>query len=101
MGKRKKNTQNVVKVDLGDYALKESGALPVLIQHSSKDRRRIEQTVHRIPALEPSLPPAFDPRPVVEEAEEDEYAMFLDVEPTGEDGGGDRVRSRFSPLFCL
>ena len=98
MGKRKKNTQNVVKVDLGDYAFKESGALPVLVQHLSKDRCRIEQTVHQIPALEPSLPPAFNPRPVLEEAEEEDV-IFFDVEPPAEGGGGDRVCSNFSHLF--
>jgi len=99
MGKRKKNTQNVVNIDLGDYAFEDGRVLPVLVQHSSKDGRRIEQTIHRIPAPGPSLPPAFDPRPVVEEAEED--APFFDFEPPGGGDGGDRVCSCFSLLFSV
>ena len=59
MGKRKKAT-NVVKIDLGDIFKKEE-ALPVLVQHLSKDHRQIEQTVHNIPVLQPSQPPQPNP----------------------------------------
>ena len=98
MGKRKKKAENIVKVDFGDYAFEESGILPVLVQHSSKDGRRIEQAIHRIPALEPSPSPAFDPRLVVEEADNNEDTILFDVEPPDGDNGGDRVRSRVSPF---
>ena len=97
MGRRKKNTQNVVKVDLGDFIFSKTEQLPVLVQHLSKDGRRIGRTVHQIPGLQPDPPPlAFDPRPLVAE---DEDAMFLDTEPPGGGNGRDRVRSRSSPLF--
>ena len=104
MGKRKKAT-NVVKIDLGDIFKKEE-ALPVLVQHSSKDRRRIERTVHSIPVLQPSQPPqppqpnplSFDPCPMVAEYEDD---VFIDTELHDEGNDGDRVRSRFPPLFRI
>lgn len=89
MGKRKRNAQNVVKVDLGALVLKKSKALPVLVQHSSKDGRRIEQTVHEIPALPPDpYLLAFDPCPVVTEDEDD---VFLGTEPSSEGNEGGRV----------
>ena len=89
MGKRKKAT-NVVKIDLGDIFKKEE-ALPVLVQHSSKDRRRIERTVHSIPVLQPSQPPqpnplSFDPCPMVAEYEDD---VFIDTELHDEGNDGD------------
>lgn len=101
MGKRKKNAKNVVKVDLGDLTIKNSRALPVLVQNLSRDGRRIEQTVHKIPIPRLNPPPlAFDPCPVVAEDEDD---TFFDVQHLGEEdeGGedGDCVCSYFSPLF--
>jgi len=103
MGKRKQKAHNVVKVNLGEYAFKETGTLPVVVQHSSKDGRRIEQTIHQVPMSQPNPPPLrFDPRPVVEEVEEDEAAFlgFFNVEPPSGGNGGDRVRSHFS-LFSF
>ena len=102
MGKRKKNAQNVVKVDLGDYNFRKSEALPVLVQNLSKDGRRIEQTIHQIPTLQPKPPPlAFDPCPVVEEPEEGgDTPFFGDELPSGVDGT-DRVRSRFFTFICF
>ena len=102
MGKRKRKATNVVKVDLGDITIKKNTALPVLVQHLSKDGRRIEQTVHRIPIPRSNPSPlTFDPYPVVAEDEDD---TFFDIEPPGgEDGGdgGDRVCSRFYPLLDI
>jgi len=99
MGKWKRHTQNVVKVDLGDLIFTKSQLLPVLVQHLSKDGRRIEQTVHQIPALQPNPPPlAFDPCPV---AIEDNNAIFPDIEPPGGENGGDHVCSCFFPLFAV
>jgi len=63
MGKRKKNSQNVVKVDLSDTAF---GKGKLIVGHSSKDGRRVEQKVHRIPAPQQNLPPpTFNPSPVI------------------------------------
>jgi hypothetical protein len=94
MGKRKKNAQNVVKVDLGDCTFGGSNALPVLVQHTSKDGRRIEKTVHKILARQSDPPlPTFEPRPVVTEVEDD---MFIDVGSSSGEHGGDCVRSCFS-----
>ena len=109
MGKRKRQAPNVVKVDLRDVTFKKSDMLPVLVQNLSKDGRRIEQTVHKIPAPRPTRPNpsplvfdppplSFDPCPVVAEHEDN---VFFDTEPTGGENGGDRVRSRFSPLFSV
>ena len=98
MGKRKKNAQNVVKVDLGDLIFTKSEPLPVLVQNLSKDGRRIKQTIHQIPAPQlnpPSL--TFDPCPVFAE---DEDTVFLDAEPPSGGGSGeDHVRSRSFPFF--
>ena len=104
MGKRKRKAHNVVKVDLGDFTVKKSDALPVLVQHLSKDHRRIEQTVHQIPISRSNPPPpTFDPCPVVaEDGSGDD--IFFDVEPLGEEDreqGGDRVCLHFSSLFCV
>ena len=103
MGKHKKAT-NVVKIDLGDIFKKEE-ALPVLVQHSSKDCCRIEQTVHSIPAPQPPQPPqpnpsplSFDPCPMVAEDEDD---VFISTKPHGEGNDGDHVRSHFPPLFRI
>lgn len=93
MKNHKKRALNVVKVDLGELAIKKSKTLPVIVQHLSKDGRRIEQTVHEIPAPQPNpLLLAFDPSPVVPE---DNGGIFLNTEPSNE-GSEDRVRSHFS-----
>jgi len=102
MGKRKRPARNIVKVDLGDFIFTKSEPLPVFVQHSSKDGRRIEQTVHQIPAPQSNPPPlGFDPCPVTveDDDEDDEDDVFPGVEPPGGEDDGDRVRSRFSPLF--
>ena len=105
MGKRKKKVQNVIKVDLGDF---KSEPLPVLVQHLSKDGRRIAQTIHRLPPLPtvhefpplPTSPPSltFDPCPVVAE---DEDTVFPDTESPRGENGGEHVRPHFSPHFSV
>lgn len=70
MGKRKKAAQNIVKLDVGDFAFEKGEILPVLVQHSSRDGRRIEQTVHKVPTPRPNPPPpSYDPSPVFEDVE--------------------------------
>jgi len=67
MGKRKKVPGNIVKIDLKEYAVKGGEILPFLVQHSSKDGRHIEQTVHKVPDTWNNLPPpTFDPSPAFE-----------------------------------
>ena len=93
MGKRKK-VPNVVKVDIGDCGFKKGEILPLLVQHSSKDGRRVGQTVHKIPTPRQNPPPStFDPSPVPEDIRD--YA-FPDVgEPIGELAGSEHVSSCF------
>jgi len=86
MGKRKK-APNVVKIDIGELGKTE--VLPVLVQHSSKDGRRVERTMHQVPTPWQNLPPStFDPSPVLEDTH-----AFSD-EPMGEPNGSERVSSR-------
>jgi hypothetical protein len=89
MGKQKKITQNIVKVDLGDLLFTKDESLPVLIQHLSEDGCRVRQTVHQI-AVPPLNPPSlgFDPCPV---ATEDEDVVFFDIEPLSGVNLGDCV----------
>lgn len=95
MGKRKRNARNVVKVDVEDCKIREEG-IPVLVQHASKDGRRVEQAVHQVPKPRQDPPPAFKPAP-----------KFGDVqgctfpngdEPTGEIDNSERVSPFFSFL---
>ena len=91
MGKRKK-VQNVVKVDVGDY-------LPVLVQHTSKDGRRIDRAIHQIPTPTPQKNPphsTFIPSPALADTQ-DHVFSYVD-EPMGEPNSSDRVRPRF-PLY--
>ena len=69
MGKRKK-AQNIVKVDVSEYAFRKGELLPVLVQHSSKDGRRIEQVRHSVPTPQKHQPPpTFNPSPVLYDPE--------------------------------
>ena len=84
MGKRKKKSQNVVKLDLRE-------AVPLLVQQSSKDGRRVEQSVHNIPTpqIHPP-PPTFDPSPLFATAED---CVFPEVcDSTGELSSTEHVR---------
>jgi len=109
MGKRKKNSQNVVKVDLSDTDFGKRTLLPVVIMHSSKDGCRVEQTVHRIPTLQQNLPPpTFNPSPVVNDAWDDAwddawyYAFPDDGDATVKPNGAEPVRPYFlSFIFAL
>lgn len=68
MGKRKKNTQNVVKIDLNDTNFGKTKLLAVVVRQVSKDGRRVDQTVHRIPTSQQNPPPpTFSPSPVVDD----------------------------------
>ena len=69
MGKRKK-VSNVVKVDVTEYAFRKGEVLPVLVQHSSKDGRRIEQARHNVPTpRKHQPPPTFNPSPALSDTE--------------------------------
>lgn len=85
MGKCKRATQNVVKIDIGDY-------LPVVVQQSSKDGCRINRTVHQVPVPTPQQdlpPPTFNPSPVFEDTQ---GHVFPDVDdPMGEPSGSEHV----------
>lgn len=96
MGKRKK-ANNVVKVDLGGLGFGKAEVLPVLIQQSSKDGRRVERTVHHVakPQQDP-LPPAFVPSPVIDIMQGVEPSEALD-----EFDGSGRVRLRPRSLVCF
>lgn len=93
MGKRKK-AQNVVKIDLGEGAFRKRESLPVLVQQSSKDGRRMEETIHKIAAPRDKPPaPTFDPSPT--------YVAPRDAppgvcDPMGEPDGPARVCPLFS-----
>jgi len=93
MGKRKKAPGNIVKIDLEEYAVKGGEILPILVQHSSKDGRRIEQTVHEVPNPRNNLPPpTFNPSPAFEAAWDNMFPELC------ESDGTERVRPRFLPL---
>lgn len=94
MVKRKRVT-NVIKVDVDDFAFGEE-VVPVLVQQSSKDGRRIEKTLHKVPEpRQDPLPSTFNPSPSFEDAQEH---VFDDVlEPTDERNGPERVSLHFLP----
>ena len=99
MGKRKK-PQNVVKVDLGEMFRKGEAIIPVVVQHSSKDGRRLEQTVHNVATPQDQQPgPSFNPSPAYDAAESwaspDVGDPILESDPT------DRVRPRFSLRYVF
>lgn len=96
MGKRKK-AQNIVKIDMGDYAIAKGTVLPVLVQQLSKDGRRFEQTVHPVPTPQQHpLPSTFDPSPSVEDAPG--YTFHDASEPMDERDGPERVSPSLLPL---
>ena len=78
MGKRKNKFKNVVKIDLGEYEFGGEDVLPVLVQQSSKDGRRVEKTIHKVPAPQaiPSTP-VFDPSPM--------FKVTQDASPDAQD----------------
>ena len=95
MGKRKKG-KNIVKVDVTDYAFTKGETLPVLVHHSSRDGRRFEQVLHKVPTprrLQP--PPTFNPSPAFGATET--RASFVGDEPTDEPVSSERVSSCFLP----
>jgi len=109
MGKRKKNSQNVVKLDLSDTNLGKRKVFPVIVGHSSKDGRRAGQTVHQIPTSEQTiLPPTFDPSPVVNNTWDESWDDAWDNafpeadDTTGEPNSQEPVRPCFISLqFAL
>lgn len=100
MGKRKK-PQNVVKVDLGEDIFKKGETItPIIIQHSSKDSRRLEQTVHSV-ATPQDQPPAhtFNPSPAYDAAQS--WVSPEVNDPMLEPDSTDRVRPRFSLQYVF
>ena len=107
MGKRKNKLRNLVKVDLEEYEL------PVLVQQSSRDGRRVEKTIHKVPVprANPPRPRAnppppranpppltFDPSPMFEDTQD---ASPDAQDPGGEPTGAERVRPRFLSPKCF
>lgn len=98
MGKRKK-LQNLVKIDLGEDIFETEVTLPILVQQSSQDGRRMRQTVYKIPAPREGPPaPTFDPSP--------EYGATQDCaseecDAMDELDGLERVSSHFSLEYIL
>ena len=95
MGKRKK-VQNVVKIELGEDGFERGGVTSVLVQHVSKDGRRMAQTVHNVPtprAIPPDPNPPFDPTPVYGITQDSTSAKLCD--PMGEPDGPERVCPHF------
>lgn len=93
MGRHKK-AHNVVKIDLREDVLGKARALPLLIQQSSKDGRRLEQSVHKI--LAPQIyqpPPTFDPFPTFATAEGCTFPESYDT--AAEPSGAERMRVCF------
>lgn len=96
MGKRKRNTQNVVKVDVEEYASRKGAVLPVRVQQSSKDGRRVELAVHDVPQPQQNLPPStFNPSPAFEDVRDGELPDV--VQPNAPE----RVRSCFTSSGCI
>ena len=95
MGKRKRNVQGIVKVNVSAFVFGEGRALPVVVQHSSNDSRRVERTVRQIPTpRQNTLPPAFNPSPSFEDAQD--HAFGDASEPMDEQNGPEHVSLRFS-----
>ena len=100
MGKRKKSSQNVVKVNLGDCEFKRGEILPVRVQQSSKDGRRMEQTVHKIPMPRNNPPPpTFNPSLAFEAT--GDYTFLEACDPADESGGPECVRPCFPSPRCI
>lgn len=99
MGKRKK-VNNVVKVDVTDYAFPKGEILPVLVQHASRDGRRFEQVLHQVPTpRQLQTPPTFNPSPAFNAA--GAHASFVGAEPADEPVDSERVSSRSLPMGCI
>ena len=96
MGKRKKvqKVANVVKIDVDNYAFGGGEVVPILVQQSSKDGRRIKKAVHKIPTpRQDPLHSTFNPSPSFENAQD--HTPHDLSEPMDERGGPERV----SPCF--
>lgn len=88
MGKRKKS-KHLVKLDLGEDVVGKAKVVPLLVQQSSKDGRRVERSIHTIPAPRVHPPPTFDPSPKF--ATTEECAIPGVSDPVGEPCGAERV----------
>lgn len=73
--------------------------LPVVVQQASRDGRRVEQTIHKIP--KPQDPPlsTFSPSPVYETTQE--YVFPEVCLPMNEQNDSERVSPRASPQGLL
>ena len=70
--------------------------LPVVVEQSSRDGRRVGRTVRQVPTpRQPLVPPTFDPSPAVQDDWDYEFPDTSD--PTGEPDGPDAVSSYFFP----
>ena len=99
MGKRKRSSKNIVKLDYLDVVGTEE-TLPVLVQELTKDGRRMKQTIHTIPTPQNDPPPpTFDPSPAFEAAEG--HTFFEECDPKGEPSGTERVCLRFFFPRCI
>ena len=100
MGKRRK-LQHVVKVDLGEDVVKKRETIPVVVQQSSKDGRRVAQTVHQVPTpRDKPLAPTFDPFPAYGDSQDCAHPEAHD--PTREPNGPERIRpdSTFQDIYA-
>lgn len=99
MGKHKKNSPNVVKVDLSDSDFGKKKVLPVIVGHLSRDGRRVEQTIHKISTPQQNVvhPPVFNPSPAIDETWDDawdgawDYAFHDNGDATAEPNGPEPV----------
>jgi hypothetical protein len=95
MAKRKR-PQNLCKVDIREDLVEEGSILPVRIQQLSKDGRRIEQTIHSVPAPKhETRAPTFDPSPAYGAPQD--CASLEECDLTAEPVGSGRVCLRPSP----
>jgi len=92
MGKRKKRPGNIVKVELDDALSGIGEAIPIVVKQSSKDGRRVQQTVHQVPTpRQHQIPSTFDPSPAVTD---DWDCVFPGIDdPVDEPEGPESVRS--------
>lgn len=97
MGRRKK-LQNVVKVDLEEVAFEKGEAFPIRVQQLSKDGRRMEETVHKVPTPQIRPPaPAFDPSPAYGMGQDWPSLGVCDATAAGGTNDPERVCPHF---FC-
>lgn len=70
---RKKSVKNVVKLDVGEFVRVKGKVLPLVVQETSKDGRRVKKKVHEFQAPEIQLTPVFNPVPVFESVQDDVF----------------------------